>query len=60
MDKNIKVTIFYGTGDFTKIFNNLIEDKIRNIEENIKNERYNKSNKCYSSAVINSEVDVNE
>lgn len=59
MDKNIKVTIFYGTEDFTKMFNNLIEDKIRNIEENIKNERYNRNDKYYSSAIINSEVDVN-
>lgn len=60
MKKDMPITVFYGTEDFTKIFNNLIEDKIRNIEENIRNERYNNSNKCYSSTVINSEVDVNE
>ena len=58
MDKNIKVTIFYGTEDFTKIFDSFIEDKMRIIEENIINKRYNKSDKCYSSTA--KEVDVNE
>ncbi|WP_270215349.1 hypothetical protein [Clostridium butyricum] len=58
MDKNIKVTIFYGAEDFTKIFDSFIEDKIRSIEENIINKRYNKNDKYYSSTT--KEVDDNE
>jgi len=58
MKKDIPITLFYGTQDFTKLFNQLVEDKMRNIEENIKNELYNKIDKCYSST--SEEMDVNE
>ena len=58
MKKDIPITLFYGTEDFTKLFNQLVEDKMRNIEENINNEHYNKIDKCYSST--SEEVDVNE
>ena len=44
--------------DFEKIFDSFIEDKMKNIRENIINKRYNKSDKCYSSTA--KEVDVNE
>lgn len=58
MKKDLKFNVFYGTEDFTKIFDSFIEDKMRIIEENIINKRYNKSDKCYSSTA--KEVDVNE
>jgi hypothetical protein len=58
MKKDMLITVFYGTEDFTKLFNRLIEDKMRNIVEDIKNERYHTIDKCYSST--NKEVDVNE
>lgn len=49
MKKDMKFNVFYGTEDFTKLFDNLIEDKIKNVTENIKNMRYNISDKYYSS-----------
>ncbi len=58
MKKELKFNVFYGTEDFAKLFDNLIEDKIKNIAENINNMRYNVSDKCYSSTT--KEVDVNE
>lgn len=58
MKKKIKFNVFYGTEDFKKIFDNLIEDKIKSITENIKNASYNRSDKYYSSP--HKEVDVNE
>ena len=58
MKKEIKFNVFYGTEDFAKLFDNLIEDKIKNVTENIKNARYDKSDKYYSS--IQEKVDVNE
>lgn len=58
MKKDMKFNLFYGTEDFTKLFDNLIEDKIKNVTENIKNARYNKSDKDYSSA--QKEMDENE
>ncbi|OOM77745.1 hypothetical protein CLPUN_21800 [Clostridium puniceum] len=58
MKKEIKYNVFYGTEDFKKLFDNLIEDKIKNVTENIKNTHNNKSNKYYLST--QKEVDVNE
>ncbi|WP_346889446.1 hypothetical protein [Clostridium sp. UBA1056] len=58
MKKDIPITLFYGIEDFTKLFNQLVEDKMRSIEENIKNERNNRIDKCYSST--SEEMDVNE
>lgn len=58
MKKDLKFNVFYGTEDFTKIFDSFIEDKMKSIKENIINKRYNKSDKCYSSTA--KEVDVNE
>lgn len=58
MKKDIKFNVFYGTEDFVKLFENLIEDKIRNVTENIKNGYYQKSDKYYSSA--QQEVEANE
>lgn len=58
MKKEIKFNVFYGTEDFEKLFDNLIEDKIKNITENIKSARYNKSYKYYSS--IQEKMDINE
>jgi hypothetical protein len=58
MKKDIPITLFYGIEDFTKLFNQLVEDKMRSIEENIKNERNNRIDKCYSS--ISEETDINE
>ena len=49
MKKDMKFNVFYGTEDFEKLFNNLIEDKIKNVTENIKNARYNRNDKYYSS-----------
>lgn len=56
MKKDMKFNVFYGTEDFAKLFNNLIEDKIKNVTENIKNARYNRDDKYYSST--QEEVDV--
>lgn len=56
MKKDMKFNVFYGTEDFEKLFNNLIEDKIKNVTENIKNARYNRDDKYYSST--QKEVDV--
>jgi len=58
MKKDIPITLFYGTEDFTKVFNQLVEDRMRNIEGNIKSELYNGIDKCYSST--SEEIDVNE
>jgi hypothetical protein len=58
MKKDLKFNLFYGTEDFAKLFDNLIEDKIKNVTENIKNARYNISDKYYSSA--QKEMDENE
>lgn len=58
MKKDIPITLFYGIEDFTKLFNQLVEDKMRSIEENIKNERNSRIDKCYSST--SEEMDVNE
>lgn len=58
MKRDVKFKVFYGKEDFVKLFENLIEDKIRNVTENIKNGHYKKSDKYYSSA--QQEADVNE
>lgn len=58
MKKDIPITLFYGIEDFTKLFNQLVEDKMRSIEENIKNEQNNRIDKCYSST--SEETDINE
>lgn len=58
MKKDLKFNVFYGTEDFTKIFDSFIENKMKNIRENIINKRYNKSDKYYSSTEKG--VDVNE
>lgn len=58
MKKDLKFNVFYGIEDFAKLFDNLIEDKIKNVTENIKNARYNRSDKYYSSP--EKEVDENE
>ena len=58
MKKEIKFNVFYGTEDFAKLFDNLIEDKIKNVTENIKNARYNKGYKYYSST--QEKMDINE
>ena len=58
MKNEIKFNVFYGTEDFEKLFNNLIEDKIKNITENIKNERYKKSCKYYIST--QEKININE
>lgn len=58
MKKEIKYNVFYGTEDFTKLFDNLIEDKIKNVTGNIKNSRYKRSDKYYPST--RKEVGVNE
>ena len=58
MKKEIKFNVFYGTEDFEKLFNNLIKDKIKSVTENIKNARYNKNDKYYSSA--QEKIDSNE
>lgn len=48
MKKDMKFNVFYGTEDFTKLFDNLIEDKIKGVTENIKNSRCNIGDKYYS------------
>lgn len=58
MKKDVKFNVFYGTEDFVKLFENLIEDKIRDVTENINNEQYKKNDKDYPSA--RQEVDANE
>lgn len=58
MKKEIKFTVFYGTEDFIKLFDNLIEDRIKSVTENIKNPPYNRSDKYYS--FTHKEMDVDE
>jgi hypothetical protein len=58
LKKELKFNVFYGTEDFAKLFDNLIEDKIKNVAENVDNIVYNLSDKCYSSST--KEVDVDE
>ncbi len=58
MKKELKFNVFYGTEDFAKLFDNLIEDKIKNVAENVDNIVYNLSDKCYSSST--KEVDIDE
>lgn len=54
----MKFNVFYGTEDFEKLFDNLIEDKIKSITENIKNAHNNKSYKYCS--FTQEKVDINE
>lgn len=58
MKKEMKFNVFYGTENFAKLFDNLIEDKIKNVTENIKSTRYIRNDKYYSST--EKEVGINE
>ena len=54
MKKELKFNVFYGTEDFTKLFDNLIEDKIKNVNNMV----YNLSDECHLSST--KEVDADE